>query len=244
MKRNCLIFAILYLLVSCKSVPAGFKELDVKAFEITVPETWAYEDPGDVGDSFGGQITGPTVLLNFEYSAAGYASNLMQTENDFLSSGGWREACHFCQKDVTYTDSANVTALKQSEMNMKHIKDPSLVKVEPYPVEKVERIHVPSKEQKKLFPYADFVADISNKDSVKSIPLMVPMVIKQHNIIVDSTDKYVIKTIWPKKPGRGMTGVYIKSRTSRFNFQMNGVDLSAADQKLALAAFKTITFKK
>jgi len=244
MKRNCFIFAILYLLVSCKSVPDGLKELDVKAFEITVPKTWMYEDPGDVGDSFGGQITGPNVLLNFDCSAEGSASNLMQTANDFLSLGGWRQACHFCQKDVIYTDSANVTALKQSEMNMKHIKDPSLVKVEPYPVEKILRIHGPTTEQKRLFPNADFMADISNKDSVKSIPLILPMVIKLHNIKVDSTDKYVIKTIWPKKPGRGMTGVYIKSRNSAFNFQMNGIDLSPADQELALAAFKTITFKK
>ena len=68
--------------------------------------------------------------------------------------------------------------------------------------------------------------------------------LNKYSIVSDSTQEYVIKSIRPKIPGHGMTGIYIRSRKSSFNFQMNGQDLSAKDQADALKAFKTITFKK
>ena len=244
MKKNCIIFAILYLLVSCKSTPDGFKELDVNKFTISVPESWDFNDPGEQGDSFGGSITGPNLVLNFEGSEMGYSNNLLTTEQYYLEKGGWREACHFCKPDVTYTDSANVDALRKSEMQIKGIKNPSLVKVEPYPVEKIQRVYKLSPSQKTEFPNADYMIEIASRGEVKTIPLGIPLLIKRHNFKIDSTDKYIIKTLWPIKPGKGMTGVYIKSRTTKFNFQMNGIDLPLADQQAALTAFKTITFKK
>ncbi len=67
---------------------------------------------------------------------------------------------------------------------------------------------------------------------------------KIHNIKIDTNGNYITKTIWPKVLGRGMTGIFIRSRSSNFNFQMNGYNLSAHNEKLALIAFKTITFKK
>ncbi|TSJ40610.1 hypothetical protein FO440_12735 [Mucilaginibacter corticis] len=65
-----------------------------------------------------------------------------------------------------------------------------------------------------------------------------------HHIKIDSSGKFLIKTIYPKKIGQGMTGIYIKDRSSTFDFQMNGMNLSAEDQQSALKAFKTITFKQ
>jgi len=67
---------------------------------------------------------------------------------------------------------------------------------------------------------------------------------KNYNIKIDTTDKYIVKTIWPKATGNGTTGIYINSRTSTFNFQMNGHNLSVQNENLALKAFKTITFKQ
>ncbi|MFD0749351.1 hypothetical protein ACFQZS_04300 [Mucilaginibacter calamicampi] len=248
MKKNHIIFALLYLLVGCKSVPDGFKELDVNKFTIALPEGWNYQNGGEqggpFGDSFGGFITGPNLVLNFEGSDMGYANNLVVTEQYYLEKGGWREACHFCKPDVTYTDSANVDALKKSEMQMKGIKDSSLVKVEPYPVEKVQRIYKLSPSQKIEFPTADYMIDIVSNGEVKTIPLGIPLLTKRHNFKIDTTDKYIIKTLWPTVPGKGMTGIYIKSRTGKFNFQMNGINLPLADQQAALAGFKTITFKQ
>jgi hypothetical protein len=66
---------------------------------------------------------------------------------------------------------------------------------------------------------------------------------KNYNIKIDTTDKYIIKTLWPKVSEKGMTGVYIHSRSSSFNFQMNGKNLSSENEHLALKAFKTIIFK-
>jgi hypothetical protein len=65
----------------------------------------------------------------------------------------------------------------------------------------------------------------------------------EENIHIDSTSNFVMKVIWPKIVGKGITGVYIHSRKSNLNFQMNGKNLSAKGQKLALKAFKTIILK-
>jgi hypothetical protein len=65
-----------------------------------------------------------------------------------------------------------------------------------------------------------------------------------HNITTDTNGHYIVKTIWPKVTGKGMTGVFIQGRSSSFDFQMNGINLSAEDEQSALMAFKTITFNK
>jgi len=67
---------------------------------------------------------------------------------------------------------------------------------------------------------------------------------KTHNFKIDTNGNYITKTIWPKITGKGMTGIFIHSRSSNFDFQMNGYDLSAKDERSALIAFKTITFNK
>ena len=66
---------------------------------------------------------------------------------------------------------------------------------------------------------------------------------KDENVKIDSTGNFIIKTIWPKITGKGSTGVYIHSRKSSSSFQMNGTNLTAKDQELALKAFKTIVIK-
>lgn len=104
-------------------------------------------------------------------------------------------------------------------------------------------VHKPNSADKVKFPKADFVADITNEGKTNSIAIEIPAEINAHHIKIDSTDKYIFKTIWPKTPGKGMTGIYFHNRTSHFNFQMSGRNLSAKDQQLALQAFKTITFK-
>jgi hypothetical protein len=63
------------------------------------------------------------------------------------------------------------------------------------------------------------------------------------HVIIDSTDDFVTKTVWPKIVGKGLTGIYIHSRKSSLNFQMNGKNLSEKNQELALKAFKTISLK-
>ena len=65
----------------------------------------------------------------------------------------------------------------------------------------------------------------------------------EENIHIDSTDNFITKIIWPKIVGKGTTGIYIHSRKSSLNFQMNGKNLSEKDQELALRAFKSIVLK-
>ncbi|WP_457127132.1 hypothetical protein [Mucilaginibacter sp. HD30] len=44
---------------------------------------------------------------------------------------------------------------------------------------------------------------------------------KYHVIKVDTTQGYIIKLIYPKVTGRGITGIYAHTRSSYFNFQMH-----------------------
>ena len=67
---------------------------------------------------------------------------------------------------------------------------------------------------------------------------------QSQNVKIDSSGEYIIKTIWPKIDGKGKTGIYMQSRKSSLNFQMNGEDLSKEQQEMALAAFKTIKIKQ
>jgi len=66
---------------------------------------------------------------------------------------------------------------------------------------------------------------------------------KEENIQTDSTSAFVRKIIYPKIVGQGITGIYIQSRKSHSNFQMNGRNLSSKNQELALHAFRTIELK-
>ena len=66
--------------------------------------------------------------------------------------------------------------------------------------------------------------------------------IKKQNFKIDTTEKYIVKTIWTKKASDGLTGIFVRSRKSSFNFKMSAYNLSAKDQELALKSFKTIVF--
>jgi hypothetical protein len=106
------------------------------------------------------------------------------------------------------------------------------------------KIYKPTSFQIKKYPQADYIAELIYKGEKKIVLIQLPVEIRRQHIKLDTTSKYYIKTIWPKVAGKGMTGVYIHSRSSSFNFQMAGENLSAQDQECALKAFKTITFKK
>lgn len=107
-----------------------------------------------------------------------------------------------------------------------------------------KKMHLPTPNQKKRYPKADYIADLRNGNRVVAISIELPPEIRTHNFKIDSNDKYVFKTIWPKVTGKGMTGVYIHDRHSNFNFQMNARNLSSKDQEAALLLFKTIQFKQ
>ena len=104
-------------------------------------------------------------------------------------------------------------------------------------------IHSPDQIQKNKFAKADYIADLTYQGKTIYLPITIPATIKSQNIKLDSNDTYVFKTIWPKIAGKGMTGIYIHSRKSSFDFQMNGYNLSSQNEKLALLSFKTIQFK-
>lgn len=235
------LFIVICFLFICFGFNNGYKELDLNEFKITVPIHWKYKKLQG-GDSFIGEITGPKTKLFFDCSSRGYANDLMSTQEQYVMSEEWIKLCLFCKAGVTYTASWDVKKVRESIMKEKGITDTNLVKVEAFPNYEM-KILSPTLQQKQKFPKADFIAKLTSKDSVITIPIEIPSEIKSHNIKIDTTNQYIIKTIYPKTFGRGMTGIYIKKLNSSFNFQMNGNNLPRQQQEQALAAFKTIKFR-
>ncbi len=240
MKARLILLSAIFFI--CLALKKGYKELNLNAFKITVPDSWKYKKlRGE--DSFIGKIIGPKTELFFDYSNSGYANALISTEEQYIESEEWIKTCVFCEVGVIYTASADVKNVRDSEMKKKGITDTTLVKVEAFPNYE-KKILSPTTQQKQKFPRADFIAELTYKDSTITIPIEIPLVIKNHIIEVDTTDGYIIKTIYPKTFGKGLTGIYIQKLSSHFNFQMNGHDLPKLQQEQALAAFKTIKFKE
>jgi hypothetical protein len=107
----------------------------------------------------------------------------------------------------------------------------------------IKKIHKSKSVESNQFPKADFIAEFTYNGATTVVPIVIPAEIKNHNFTVDTTAKYIIKTMWPKVAGSGETGVYYQSRSSDLNFQMSASNLSKKDQELVLQAFKTIVIK-
>jgi len=200
--------------ISCISMADDWKELDLSAFKISIPKEWTYKKVQGE-DSFVGEINGPNIALSFDYSPMGYANHLIQTEQEYLESGTWLYV-------PSYLADGGV--------------DKSMLKV--------KKIIKPDAKQKREYPGADYIAIADYKGYTEELTIGLPVEVKRQFTQIDTTEKYIIKTVWPKIAGIGITGIYIHSRKSSFNFQMSAHNLSAENEKLALRAFKTITFKK
>lgn len=241
----CIISGI--LAISCCSVAPNWQTLDLGSFKISIPENWKYI-PEKGEDSFVGVIKTPKSFLSFDFSHMGYANHLIPTEDEYLAGGEWRGLkCYFCKVDVIYTANFDVEKTKREEMKKEGITDTALLKkkVEPFPdYETKTNIHKPTIAEQKKYPKADYIADLAYKGETVLVPIQLPEEIKNENIQIDSNSNYVFKTIWPKSPEKGITGIYIKSRNSNTNFNLAGDNLTTEEQKLALQVFKTIEFKK
>lgn len=237
--RHLTFLAVAFTFFSC-----GTKKLNVSFFDMEIPSGWSYE-PGNGTDSFVGTITTSSNNITFDYSTKGYASSLILTEQQYLADQtNWAlSACYFCDPDVTYVAPEMVEAEKARLMAKVQAAGAPPIRVEPN-IEYTRHIRVPDAEWRRYYPGADYIADLKYKDSTIYVPIRIPQSIKKHHIKVDTVDNYIIKTIWPLTPGDGTTGIYIKSRISPLNFNMQGVDLSASEQDKALEAFKTIKLKQ
>ena len=230
-------------IISCLAMNQVWKALDLGAFKISIPNEWNYKQvQGD--DSFIGEINGPNVAIQFDFSNAGYANSLISTEQEYLDKKEWEPSGYFYKVGVTYTADFDVKKVKAMKMKELGTTDSTLVHVEADPSYKTKTsVHRPTQVQKIKFPKADYIADLIFEDSTIHVPIEIPKKIKYHNILIDTTEKYIIKTIWPKESGKGVTGIYFKGRSSHLTFNMLGVNLSKQDEDLALRAFKTIFIK-
>lgn len=243
MGKKLLYSAILSLLLMSAKSTGGLKRLNLVHFSISVPKGWSYQLRKGT-DSFVGVIVTRKSFLSFDYSIEGYANHLTPTAQEYLKSKDWLRDCPLYKADVTYTAPYNVKNERLKQMKEKGIKDPTKVKVEADPciVAKITT-HLPTPQQHSKYPDADYIADMAYNGQTTNVPIQLPSIIKSENIKVDTTPQYIIKTVWPKTPGKGITGIFIKSRKSRLNFNIENANLSPLEEEQALKAFKTIVLK-
>jgi hypothetical protein len=235
-KKHYLLVSILFLFVSCAQLThssTDTKQLDLGAFKISVPKSWKFDNPGEQEDSFIGRILGPGVMLNFDCSSHGYANSLIKSEKQYLNLIRYELIIH--PETIPDTDAESDNKLTDDITDGKTKRSQALDTT--VQMDKIDR------SQMSQFPKADYIARLKISGKINYVPITIPTLIKSHHILIDTNGDYITKTIWPKVPGKGMTGVYIHSRTSDFNFQMNAKNLSLENQEQALAAFKTIKFK-
>lgn len=87
--------------------------------------------------------------------------------------------------------------------------------------------------------YASFGPESEQESREIGYPV-IPDEAKLHHFSIDTSEKFISKTVWPKTTGKGTTGIYIKSRISSLSFNLDGSNLSQKDQNEALRAFKTL----
>jgi len=168
-------FIIVYLLFlfGCRQPTNDFKIINTEKFKISVPKTWnLIEEPRE--DSFVGFIEAPDLKFRFDFSENGYANHLLNSEQEYLKSGEWELGCIFCKPGVSYNHTPDLDS-------------------------KIET-HIPTTAQKKMYPKADYIADMTYDDSTAYVPIKIPAEIKAHSIEQKSKGAFIIKTIWPKIP--------------------------------------------
>ncbi|NBW36190.1 MAG: hypothetical protein EBR30_14450 [Cytophagia bacterium] len=204
--RTLYLIGILSLVAASSS---DLQTLDLKYFSIEVPKNWRYIKQQGI-DSFVGEIRGPRVKLSFDCSSMGYANNLIQTPEEYIKRQILISYSFlFSKPDVIYTLKESVENVRNAEMKKLNTNDTSLVKVRPY-IRPTSKIYLPTKNDLVKFKNADYLVDLTHNDSTITVGVALPDDIRKHNIKIDTIGQFVVKTIWPKKTGDGMTGVYYK----------------------------------
>ncbi|AYL94732.1 hypothetical protein [Mucilaginibacter celer] len=181
----------------------SIKVLELNAFKISIPSDWKYIKQQGI-DSFIGMLQAGNDTLHFDFSMNGYANSLISTEQEYIKREEWKRGPYFLKPDITYTAEFDVKPERERQMKKLGTTDSTKVHVEADPSYKTKsEVSLPTTDQKLKYPKADYIAKLTYKDSSIFVAIEIPPEIKMHNIQIDSTDSYIIKTISPKVPGKG-----------------------------------------
>jgi hypothetical protein len=217
----------------------GYHTLHFEDFSIEVPKNWKYIKRQGI-DSFVGEIRGPKVNLSFDCSDMGHAGIPIQSPEEYINRQMLTSySSRFNRPNVIYTRKENVEKFKIREMKKLNTTDSSLVKVEPFIVPSI-KIYLPTEKHLEKYKDADYIIDLTHNDSTITVGLTLPSDIKNHNFKIDTVGQYIIKTVWPKQTGNGITGVSYRKVNSKFTLGIFGERLGEQEQNKVLQAFKTI----
>jgi hypothetical protein len=234
-----LFFVAILLIFSSCSFFTGWQNLDLDVFVISVPNNWHFM-PVKAIDSFVGKIEGDNLHLIFDYSKQGFVGCPTPTEKEYLDAlwftiyrfpGDARESFSMPEGQLPLKIAAARRLAAEKSFSQATKNDTSVIFV--------KEKYIGRKQDKK----PDYYAIVNYSGKSDTIPVYIPEEIKRQNIKADTNGKYITKTILPKIPGKGTTGIFVYRTDSDFTFLLQGENLSKQNQELAEKAFKTIKFR-
>lgn len=233
---QCII--IIAFILGCSSFSRNqdqVKKLYAGSFEMKIPKNWNFVKEQGI-DSYVGFIKTPSSSLYFDHSSMGYANNLLPSVEEYLERE-LRLIPNYifpAKPGVYYVKNRDLPEVKKEIMQEKGITDSSLVIVEE--MESPKEVHLEINNNK-------YFAILSYRDTTIRHQILIDEEVDSHYFELDTISNFYRKIIYPKVPGKGMTGVYMKDLSSITDFQMNGKDLSPEDQSKAIKAYKSIILK-
>ena len=230
--------SVLYLSLAL----AGWKILDLEKFTIEVPDDWEYQ-PVQGFDSFIGDFIAPGIKFSFDYNPGGYANTLIDTPEEYAERVSHRYSYVFQKHDVIYTNG-DVNALQEEEYKKAKANPAHKARKVEKTIVPTRRIYRPTEKDREKHHLADFLVDLTHKDSTVTMVILLPEEIKSHDITVDTVGNYVVKHIAPKQPGHGTAGAFYRSLSSTLTFQIHAKNVPAERLEDALIAIQSIQLRE
>lgn len=233
---------LLIILIGCKqNSSTRFKTIDLKVFSLQVPNNWNYHEQRGI-DSFVGMIKGPGIEIEFDYSEFGYASNLVETESEYLENRLWMPLCTFCEPGIIYT-TGNIEGTIEAEKKKRPASDTSdiIVRRHPEPTVEIKKIADSLRNNEVTDHY---MATLTYNGKEVYVPIELPEEITNHTISIDTIDRYILRKVKPNSVGNGLTGVYYEELEGSFNFNIYAYNLDEQNQVAFLEAIETLVLTR
>jgi len=233
---------ILFLFLCARSImaqDAAWTTPPTRLFKMKVPSSWSIEKASMVS-AFTGNFIGDGIRIFFHCINNQIA--FPETELEYLKSERWSFSSPIpCNLGVTYTDKKNIRKTINEQKKSRPRAEWKNIVVKKFPKYSVQTDTV-NAAYKQKFPNADYIGKIMYKHDTVIVPIEIPMLTKQHNFKIDTTENFIIKTVWPKNIGDGTTGIYYvytgPQAFCRCNLTLRGYNLNKMQQQLALRIYE------
>ena len=229
------------------SEPTGFEEIDTGKFTIQMPIGWEYQQHQGI-DSFVGEISNSLNTLSFDYSEMGYSWGLGFGEKEYIDDEKWIPYNLFQKKGTIYVGPLKYynELMADKRQRMEVLGKSGIVKdeksrIQPFPDRDAFVITVVKDQMENL--NTKYTGTVTYAGETTTIPITVPKEYACNKISYSETKDFYIKLSEPVCEDMGDLGIYFKSKTSKFTFNLYTQEVpNQSDIEVIKKAFHTIQF--